>query len=148
MKKICCLIFYLLLSSSFAAALTLSEQRQVYTQAVELQKQNLWSQAAQKSQLISAYPLSYLLDYQRLKTSFSQNSLPAVQSFINNNAKHKISNDLQREYLYYLAKNKYWSDFLSFYPQLPNSIDLRCYHFQAKIALDEADKICGITSTG
>ena len=141
MKKICCLIFYLLLSSSFAAALTLSEQREVYKQAVELQKQQLWPQAVQKANLIPHYPLHYLLDYQRLKNNFNQDSLAEIQAFINSNAKHKISNDLQRQYLYYLAKHEYWADFLSFYPRLPNSTDLKCYHFQAKIAQGEQDKI-------
>ena len=141
MKKICCLIFYLLLSSSFATALTLSEQREVYKQAVELQSQDLWPEAAQKANLIPQYPLHYLLDYQRIKNNFSQDSLAEVQTFIKRNAKHKISNDLQRKYLYYLAKHEYWSDFLSFYPRLPNSTDLKCYHFQAKIAQGEQDKI-------
>ena len=141
MKKICCLIFYLLLSSSCAAALTLSEQREIYAQAAELQKQKLWPQAAQKASLITQYPLSYLLDYQALKENFSLNLLPAIQSFIRYNANHKISNNLQREYLYYLAENRYWPEFLSFYPRLPNSTDLKCYHFQAKIAQGEQHKI-------
>ena len=135
------MIFCLLLSSSFATALTLSEQREVYKQGLELQKQGLWSEVEQKADLIPQYPLHYLLDSQRLKNNFSQDSLAEVQTFIKHNAKHKISNDLQRKYLYYLATHEYWSDFLSFYPRLPNSTDLKCYHFQAKIAQGEQDKI-------
>ncbi len=141
MKKICTIIFCFLLPASFAAALTLTAQREIYAQAVALQEQALWPQAEQKTQLIADYPLSYLLHYQSLKHNFSQHSLPQVQAFIKKNAQYKISNDLQREYLYYLAENRYWSEFLSFYPQLPNSTALKCYHFQAKMAQGEAHTI-------
>ena len=141
MNKIYALIFCLLLPSSYTTALTLDEQRIIYKEAVELQKQGLWLDAANKRQMISQYPLAYLLDYQTLKENFTPHYLPAIQSFIKQNKQRKISNDLQREYLYYLAKNKYWSEFISFYPQLPNSTDLKCYHFQAKIDQGEQDKI-------
>lgn len=124
-----------------ACAQTLSEQREIYAQAVELQKQGLWQQASEKSKLIAQYPLTYLLEYRRLENNFDETSLPAVQSFLDHNNKRKISNDLQRKYLYYLAENQYWTDYLTFYPKLPNSIDLRCYHFQAKIIQGETDAI-------
>ncbi len=141
MKKICAIIFCFLLPASFAAALTLTEQRELYTQAAALQKQGLWPQAAQKAKLIPQYPLHYLLDYQKIKNNFSQDSLTEVETFIKHNTRHKLSNDLQREYLYYLAKNSYWSEFLAFYPQLPNSTALKCYHFQARMAQGEAHTI-------
>lgn len=141
MKKIYGLIFSLLLSSSFAAALTLNEQRTIYAQASELQNKGLWLESTKKTKLISQYPLVYLLDYQVLKKNYSPNNISAIQSFIKKNKQRKVSNDLQREYLYYLAKNQYWSKFIAFYPQLPNSTDLKCYHFQAKMALNEQNKI-------
>ncbi|EDM67114.1 hypothetical soluble lytic murein transglycosylase [Moritella sp. PE36] len=126
---------------SFATTLTWSQQRGLYTQAVDLQAQNMWSKALQKTKLIPAYPLTYLLEYQQLKAHFSRNSLFAVQSFIEDHLDRRASYDLQRSYLYYLAKNQYWREYLSFYPKLPNSLSLKCYHFQARLADDQADEI-------
>jgi len=139
--KILFLSLFLFSFSSFATSLTWSQQRGLYTQAVDLQAQQMWSQALQKTKLIPAYPLTYLLEYQQLKAHFSRNSLSAVQSFIKDNPDRRVSYDLQRSYLYYLAKNQYWSEYLSFYPRLPNSLDLKCFHFQARLADDQADEI-------
>ncbi|SHO23857.1 Hypothetical soluble lytic murein transglycosylase [Moritella viscosa] len=135
-------ISLLLLSfSSLASTLTWSQQRGLYTQALDLQAQQMWSKALQKTKLIPAYPLTYLLEYQQLKAHFTRNSLVAVTSFIKGNPDRRVSYDLQRSYLYYLAKNQYWSEYLSFYPQLPNSLDLKCFHFQARLAAEQADEI-------
>ena len=139
--KIFFLSLFLFSFSSFATSLTWSQQRGLYTEAVDLQAQKMWSKALQKTKLIPAYPLTYLLEYQQLKAHFSRKSLFAVQSFIQDNLDRRVSYDLQRSYLYYLAKNQYWSEYLSFYPQLPNSLDLKCFHFQARLAGDQADEI-------
>jgi len=139
--KIFFLSLFLFSFSSLATSLTWSQQRDLYTQAVDLQTQKMWSEALQKTKLIPAYPLTYLLEYQQLKAHFSRNSLFAVQSFIKDNSDRRASYDLQRNYLYYLANNQYWSEYLSFYPRIPNSVDLKCYHFQARLAGDQADEI-------
>lgn len=140
-KKIYCLFFSLLLQSSVTYALTLDEQRILYANTVKLQEQGLWQEARQQSKILGDYPLRYLLDYAYLKENFSPVNLPTIQAFIKQNSTYKISDDLQRSYLYYLAKNKYWSEYLTFYPALPKSKDLKCYQFQAKIALNKAQKI-------
>jgi len=140
-KKIYCLFFSLLLQSSVTYALTLDEQRILYANTVKLQEQGLWQEARQQSKILGNYPLRYLLDYAYLKENFSPGNLPTIQAFIKQNSTYKISDDLQRSYLYYLAKNKYWSEYLTFYPALPKSKDLKCYQFQAKIALNKAQKI-------
>ncbi|KXO13217.1 Soluble lytic murein transglycosylase precursor [Moritella sp. JT01] len=139
--KIFFISLFLFSFSSLASSLTWSQQRGLYTQVVDLQAQQMWSKALQKTKLIPAYPLTYLLEYQQLKAHFSRNSLFAVQSFIKDNPDRRVSYDLQRSYLYYLAKNQYWSEYLSFYPRLPNSLDLKCFHFQARLAADQADEI-------
>ncbi|SQD77785.1 transglycosylase SLT domain-containing protein [Moritella yayanosii] len=139
--KIFFLSLFLFSFSSFATSLTWGQQRGLYTQAVDLQSQKMWSEALQTTKLIPAYPLTYLLEYQQLKAHFSRDSLSAVQAFIQDHLDRRVSYDLQRSYLYYLAKNQYWREYLSFYPRLPNSVDLKCYHFQARLAGDQADDI-------
>ena len=133
MKKFICSIGYMLLFSRFVAAHTLEEQRNIYSQALQLQEQGQWHEATKKTQGIPDYPLQYLLNYQSLRQNFTLDKLSAIESFIKKNKNHKISDDLQKEYLYFLAHNKHWSELLAFYPSLPNSTDLKCYYFQAKI---------------
>lgn len=106
----------------------------IYSEAKLLQKQNMWSEATKKMASISTYPLNYILEYQKLSSDFSQDEFSEVSAFIEHNKQYKLSNILQREYLYYLASHKYWDDFLTFYPQLPKSSKLKCFYFQAKIS--------------
>ncbi|MCP4322982.1 MAG: transglycosylase SLT domain-containing protein [Psychromonas sp.] len=122
-----------LLFSSIAFSLSLNEQRQVYSDAQQLQHKGRWGEAANKLSSIPVYPLTYLLEYQQLRENFSKQSFVAISEFMRNNKQHKISNKLQREYLYYLAGKKYWDEFLTFYPQLPRSAKLKCFYLQAQM---------------
>ncbi|WP_354625379.1 hypothetical protein [Psychromonas sp. MME2] len=140
MKKIF-LTLFLISFTNIAASLTLSEQRNLYTQASELQQQEKWQDALQKMQLIPDYPLTYLLEYQQFKSNFSPDSLTAIQAFLKKYPDHVVSQDLQREYLYYLGKNRFWDQLLQFYPKLPNSTDLKCFYFQAKLADNQSSRI-------
>ena len=130
-----------ILFSSVSFSLSLNEQRTVFSEAKLLQAQKNWLGAENKMAEIPAYPLTYLLEYQQLKTTFSQDSVESISRFIRDNKQHKISNKLQREYMYYLAGKEYWNEFLTFYPQLPTSSKLKCFYFQAKVELGGADNI-------
>lgn len=135
------LIITLLLFSSASLSLSLSQQREVYSEALQLQKKNRWKEARDKLHTIPVYPLTYLLQYKQLKTNFTQSGVVAVSDFISENKEHKISDQLQREYLYYLAKNKYWAEFLLFYPQLPRSAKLKCLSFNAQMKMGKVKSI-------
>lgn len=128
------LIIISILFSSNIFSLSLSQQRSVYSEAQSLQQQHHWNKASNKLATIPVYPLTYLLEYQQLRYGFSRKSVSQISDFIRDNKQHKISDALQREYLYYLAKNKYWAEFLTFYPQLPHSAKLKCFYFQANMA--------------
>ena len=118
-----------ILFSSTVFSLSLDQQRTVYSEAQVLQQQNHWDEASKKLDSIPAYPLNYLLEYQNIRADLSQYSPKQINTFIEQNKLYKTSYSLQREYLYYLAKNKSWDDFLSFYPQLPRSTELKCFYF-------------------
>lgn len=135
---LCCGFFSL---TSIASAYNLDEQRELYSQAIALQAEDEWEQAQKTSALIAEYPLTYLLEFQTIKAHFAANNAAAVHSFINNNPNRSLSLDLERDYLRFLAKNHAWKEFLNFYPQLPNSSDLKCNYFQAKINQGEAENI-------
>jgi len=135
---LCCGFFSL---TSFASAYNLDKQRELYSQAVVLQGQGEWEQAQKTSALIAEYPLTYLLEYQDLKANFAIDKGAAVRSFIKDNPKRSLSLDIERAYLRFLAKNDAWKEFLDFYPQVPNSSDLKCNYFQAKINQGETEQI-------
>ncbi|WP_028866522.1 transglycosylase SLT domain-containing protein [Psychromonas hadalis] len=140
MKRYLFIIFSILFASN-VFSLSLNQQRAVYSEAQLLQSQNRWNEADVKLASIPVYPLTYFLTYQHLKENFSQQSLTEIDTFIIKNKRYKISDDLQREYLYYLAGKQYWSDFLIFYPQLPRSSRLKCFYFQAKMATGKEKEI-------
>ncbi|PKH01648.1 lytic murein transglycosylase [Psychromonas sp. MB-3u-54] len=127
--------------TSFVSAYNLEEQRELYSQVIVLQEQGEWERAQKKVALIPEYPLTYLLEFQSIKAHFAVNNAAVVQSFINNNPKRSLSLDLERDYLRFLAKNHAWKEFLNFYPQLPNSSDLKCNYFQAKISQGKTKEI-------
>lgn len=127
-------LFFSLFFSSVVLSLSLNQQREVYSDAKLLQTQNRWDEATDKLAVIPVYPLTYLLEYQFLKSNFSQQDGDLINDFISKNKQHKITNELQREYLYYLAENKHWAEFIAFYPKLPRSGKLKCFYFQAKMA--------------
>lgn len=135
---LCCGFFSLISCSS---AYDIDKQRELYSQVIVLQAQGNWEEARKTSALIAEYPLTYLLEYQALKANFEIQSTSRIQSFINNNPNRSLSLDLQRDYLRFLAKNNAWKEFLDFYPQVPNSSDLKCNYFQAKISQGETEKV-------
>ena len=135
------LIITSIVFSSASFSLSLTQQREVYSEAKSLQEQQRWQEANDKLDTIPNYPLTYLLKYQYLKSDFKQQGVAEIQRFIDQNKTHNITNQLQREYLYFLAKHKYWSEFLTFFPHLPRSKALKCFSFQAQMAKGKEDTI-------
>jgi soluble lytic murein transglycosylase len=133
------LCFFPLLT--YAGSLNLEQQRELYSQADELQNQGKWSEAQKISEQLSDYPLTYLLEYQSIKENIDQQSATKIELFIRNNSERSVSFDLERSYLYHLAEQEDWNEFLAFYPKLPNSINLKCFHFKAKIEQNLSDEI-------
>lgn len=140
MKRYILLVFSILFSAN-VLSLSLNQQRAVYGEAQLLQSQNKWDEANVKLDSIAAYPLTYLLTYQNLKKHISAQSVDEINAFITENKHYKASDDLQRNYLYYLASKKLWPEFLAFYPQLPRNNTLKCFYFQAKMAAGQEKEI-------
>ena len=134
MKKLLIFAAFLAFIPQILFALNMSAERNVYAEAVQLQNNKNWEKANKKAQLISKYPLVYLLQYKFLKTHFDVVSREKIKQFINDNPLSSASNDLERAYLYYLAAHKRWRDYLEFYPNLPRLTALRCFQAEAKIS--------------
>ncbi|MFO6422828.1 transglycosylase SLT domain-containing protein [Motilimonas sp. KMU-193] len=127
-------IFCLLLFFSFSSmASSLSEQRNLYSQALTAQKQKDWTKAEQlRNQLGTEYPLAIFLEYNGLKQQLGYLPLEKVQQFVAQNQDSYLANTLERQYLFKLAQQKKWRSFLAMHPNEPKNLHLRCHYFNAQ----------------
>ena len=85
------LAIFSILFSSTVLSLSLDQQRVIYTEASQLQEKKRWDEADEKLSSIPIYPLSYLLEYQQLKSDFSPENRIKISAFIDRNKHYKIS---------------------------------------------------------
>ena len=139
MKKLIlgCLLFS---ASNFASALSLDVQRNIFTDTLDLQEKKQWQKANQNINDIADYPLAYVAEYNYLNANMSTVSDADIINFIKTHKGKVVSDDLQRSYLFYLAKQKNWKQFLTAYPKMPNNRVLKCYYLQASIATGQSEK--------
>lgn len=97
------------------------------------------AQFQQLRQGLESYPLALYLDYQYLADNLSQLSTAQVTGFMQRHADSLLADRLESRYLYRLARERRWSEFLTLYPELPNSVALQCAHYQAKLATGDRE---------
>lgn len=131
----------ILLSSSLAGALTLDAQRSIFTETLELQDKKEWEKANKKMSSIVNYPLTYLTQYNYMNANISKASDKDILHFIQTNESKAVSNNLQRTYLFYLAKEKRWAEFLAVRNTMPNNSTLQCNYLQASISQGKGETV-------
>ena len=131
----------LLSSSSLASALSLDAQRSIFTETLDLQDQQQWEKANKQMNNLTNYPLTYLTQYNYMNANIAEVSDKEVLSFLQSNKNKAVSNDLQRTYLFYLAKEKRWADFLKIRGDMPNDSTLQCYYLQASISQEQGQTV-------
>lgn len=139
MKKII-LSCFLLSIANIASALGLDAQRTIFSETIALQEQELWDKANVNINQIKDYPLVYLAEYNYLNANLDKVSDKQVLTFIKTHQTKIVSDNLQRSYLFYLASQKNWTQFLTAYPSMPNNAVLKCHYLQASIATGQSDK--------
>jgi len=132
-----CLLFS---ASNFSSALSLDSQRDIFTNTLDLQAQKEWQKANQNIGDITDYPLAYLAEYNYLNANMAEVSDADILNFIKTHKGKSVSDDLQRSYLFYLAKQKNWKQFLTAYPKMPNHRTLKCNYLQASIAMGKSQQ--------
>ncbi|MGP7733264.1 transglycosylase SLT domain-containing protein [Oceanimonas smirnovii] len=114
-----------------------SPLREQYLQAEQALKQNNTEHYRQLRAGLNDYPLVPYLDYRYLADRLSSLSSQDVTGFINRYPDSQLADRLERQYLFRLAREQRWRDFLALYPELPNSTELQCAHYRAKWATGE-----------
>ncbi|MBL1378342.1 transglycosylase SLT domain-containing protein [Zobellella sp. CGMCC 1.18722] len=121
-----------------------SPLRERYQQAEQALKKNDLSRYQQLRQGLDPYPFTIYLDYQYLADRINHLSTAQVRDFMTRYPDSQQADRLERQYLFRLAREQRWQEFLALYPQLPNSVELQCAHYRAKWATgDRATAIAG-----
>ena len=133
-----------LLLLGLSVSVQASSLREQYNQAEHALKNKDELRFAQLRKGLDSYPLTVYLDYQYLADRLSSLSTSQVTNFMRKYPDSLLADRLEGRYLYRLAREQRWIEFLTLYPELPNSIALQCAHYRAKWATgDKAMAMAG-----
>lgn len=133
-----------LLLLGLSVSVQASSLREQYRQAEQALKKNDEVRFHQLRKGLDGYPLTIYLDYQYLAERLSYLNTAQVTGFIRQHPDSLLADRLEGRYLYRLAREQRWREFLALYPELPNSIPLQCAHYRAKWATgDKATAMAG-----
>ncbi len=117
-----------------ASALSLHEQREIYQKGRQAVLDRDWDLYQQTHSQLKDYPLRPYLEFHAIQRDFSRYDMVDIRQWIDQNQGIPLANTLEHRYLTLLGQQRRWKDYLRFYPQEPNSIQLRCYYFRAHLA--------------
>ncbi|MDO6687665.1 MULTISPECIES: transglycosylase SLT domain-containing protein [unclassified Agarivorans] len=126
-------------SLSLAQAVDLTPQQQAYNEVRKLQRSQKWDKAEKSLAKLSQYPLYNYLQYYQLRGQMRKVSQDQVEQFMQDNPQSYLRHAIQRRFMVELARRKEWQSYLDFYPKLPNSTDLQCYHYYANLKVGDAE---------
>lgn len=130
------LALLLILTFSIAGpcpAARLDGQRATFLQAEEALKRGAMREFDRLRSSIRDYPLYPYLDYEDLNKRLDRVSNKDIQRFLTRYEATPLASRLRANWLNQLARQKRWSDYLSFYRPTGN-ISRRCHHLHALIA--------------
>jgi soluble lytic murein transglycosylase len=127
------------LAKTAPAAAELSGERRGYETAVRAIDTGSWTEYEQLRPGLDAYPLAIYLDYFQL-TGQADRVRPAdARQFIIRSEGSPLPNRFKAVYLRRAGKDRRWRDFLQVNPDEPNSIELKCYYFRARLAAGDQE---------
>ena len=123
-----------LLLLSMGVSAQASSLREQYRQAEQALNKNDVAAFKQLRQGLDAYPLTPYLDFQLLADRITNLSTTQVVEFMHRYPDSLLADRLEGRYLHRLVREQRWNEFLTLYPDLPNSEVLQCAHYRAKWA--------------
>jgi soluble lytic murein transglycosylase len=111
-----------------------AEDREQYSSAVEAIKRGRWTQYQQLRPGLEDYPLAIYLDYFELSRKPRQVRPGDARLFLQRSEGSPLPNRFLSVYLMQAGRDARWQDFLMVMPDEPNSIELKCYYFRARLA--------------
>jgi len=123
-----------LASTALATADFLASSREEYGAAIQAIDRGNWTEYAQLRPGLDDYPLSIYLDYFQLSRQVDRVRPADARRFISLSADSPLPNRFLSVYLHKAGAERRWRDFLQVAGEEPNSIELKCYYFRAKLA--------------
>lgn len=126
------------LANTTPVAGELAGARRGYESAVRAIDTGSWTEYEQLRPGLDTYPLAIYLDYFQLSRQADRVRPADARNFIARSEDSPLPNRFLSVYLRQAGKDGRWRDFLQVHPEEPNSIELKCYYFRARLA--EGDK--------
>ena len=117
----------------------LAQQRQLYSEALELMGRGKRQQFAAKQQQLQTYPLYPYLVYAELAADLRYSRHPQVSQYLQQYEGTIKAQHLRNRWLDYLAKRQYWSTYMSFYQPQQASVKQQCQFQLARYYADPKD---------
>ena len=135
--SICLVLFIAVVTApTFAQtpAPSLALERQAYIDAVAAIERGDLARYEQLRVGLDDYPLALYLDYQELSRDPGKVGPAQARQFIDLSVDTPLPNRFLSVYLYQAGRDRRWHNYLTVMPDEPNSIELKCYYFRAKLA--------------
>lgn len=116
------------------ASYELDRAREQYSEAVEALQRGRTREFHKLRGELDEYPLAIYLDYADLRRRPSAVGAAEARQFVADSDGSPLTNRFLSVYLDRAGRERRWNDFLALMPGEPNSIDLKCYYFRARLA--------------
>ncbi|MDO8862829.1 transglycosylase SLT domain-containing protein [Haliea sp. E1-2-M8] len=108
--------------------------REGYSDAVRAISRGQWTEYQRLRPGLEEYPLAMYLDYYELSRKTRQVRPGDANLFLQRSEGSPLPNRFLAGYLSQAGRDGRWRDFLAVMADEPNSIDLKCYYFRARLA--------------
>ncbi|MFU8763601.1 MAG: transglycosylase SLT domain-containing protein [Haliea sp.] len=127
------LLAHTLFGSAALQAADLSLAREGYGNAVSAINRGQWTEYQQLRPGLEDYPLAIYLDFFELSRKTAQVRPGDANLFLQRSQGSPLTNRFLAGYLAQAGRDERWRDFLAVMPAEPNSIELKCYYFRARL---------------
>ena len=126
-------------ASAPAIANSLAQQRQLYSESLDLAQRGKWQQLKQQRKQLQTYPLYPYLVYADLAANLRYSRKQEVSQYLQDYAGTIKAGHLLNHWLDYLAKHQHWDAFISFYEPQGASSKQQCQFQLARYYADPED---------
>jgi len=135
LRVVCSVLLFLALTPVMPSqSMDLPLARENYGSAVRAINRGQWTEYQQLRPGLEDYPLAIYLDFFELSRKTQQVRPGDANLFLQRSQGSPLPNRFLAAYLSQAGRDGRWRDFLAVMPTEPNSIELKCYYFRARLA--------------